>query len=254
MRAAIKWTSLAFLSLLLGLLMFAAAAPGIAPMTPLADVAAPHEMPSPNVADIVAGVVASYVEVAVFDEGSRPLGSASAVILQVDGETLALTCKHVAEYCVAPCHCKLIKVSEELGVRTEWDATVAYLSATHDLALLKPAEPTGLKPAVFLGDVKLERGEDCWYCGTPRGFHSSLEKSIINHPHCDADGERGFTVNGNGWYGNSGCGVYVLRDSKFVLVGILSRLVWVDPRTPLFCQGQAAIKAVLCDYKKGCVK
>lgn len=250
MRAAIKWTALAFLSLLLGLLMFAAAAPGIAPMVPLADADAPVSASAPDVAD----VVTSYVEVAVFDEQSRSIGSASAVIIQVDGETLALTCKHVAEYCVSPCKCKLVKVSEELGVRTEWDAAVAYISATHDLALLKPAESSGLTPAAFVGDVELRRGEDCWYCGTPRGFHSSLEKSIINRPHCEDDGERGFAVNGNGWYGNSGCGVYVVRDNRFVLVGIISRLIWVDPRTPLFCQGQAAIKAVLCDYKKGCAK
>src|SRR5262245_42318663 len=157
----------------------------------------------------LAGVLDPYVEVRLHDRGGDYLGCGSGVVIELDGKVLVLTAAHVAEGGFLPPTLTLHKEGEECGVETTWQCDVESVSKTSDLALLKPRETTGLKAARYDGDTFVRRGETCWYCGTPRGLHASLEKSIVNRPCAVVDDRHYLLVNGNGWYGNSGCGVYV---------------------------------------------
>ncbi len=202
-----------------------------------------------GVPDLLTDIVTPYVEVHVYGEDGRSRGCGSGVVLEIDGTILVLTNAHVAGMCGGSNTAKLVKHSEEPGIETAWALDVEFVSQCADLAFLKPRISCGLHPAK-LGDTKLVRGETCWYCGTPMGFHASIEKTIINRPTVERDGHRYTAVNGNGWYGNSGGGMYVERDGKYVLVGIVTRLVWIDARTPLLCEDQKSIAEFLKEYKE----
>jgi hypothetical protein len=121
-------------------------------------------------------------------------------------------------------------------------------SGGHDLALLKPRDPAGLKAAKFTGKTPVEAGQTCWYVGTPNGLHRSLEKSVINQTDFEAGylgGNSYYLANGNGWYGTSGGGIFVMEGEEFLLIGVVVRLVWADARTPVICQTQETITGFL---------
>lgn len=81
-------------------------------------------------------------------------------------------------------------------------------------------------------------------------FYGSLERSIINRPVAVSNGREYVVVNGNGWYGNSGCGAYVIRDGEPRLIGIMVLLAWADARAPILCENQMAISEMLGRYLK----
>jgi len=98
-----------------------------------------------------------------------------------------------------------------------------------DLALLKPdaaglklLKDAGVKGATLAGkeDAGLEEGEDAWYCGSGGGIKWGLEKTIISR-----FDDRYLVVNGCGWFGHSGSGVFVKRGDSFKLVGIISQFI-----------------------------
>lgn len=196
--------------------------------------------------------VNSYVEVRVSGKDGNPLGCGSGVVLFERGEVVVMTADHVVDGVDNGDTYDLIKRSESGGGMIVWTAKVAYRAAGIDLALLRPDNPSGLIPAVVADGAKpAMRGEPVWYVGTPMGMHGSLERSIVNHPtYRHEDDHVYLAVNGNGWFGNSGCGVYVERAGRLCLVGIVSRGVWGDERTPILCEPLDSITAVLAAYRK----
>ncbi len=179
----------------------------------------------------------------------------AGVVIDVKGEKLVLTAKHVVDG--EETECQLFKVDDLENTKTLWRADVVYKSDKYDLALVKPRNTSGLVAANYLGNVALERGQDVWYIGSPKGEHAFLERTIVNRPfyelagyNSDFEGKeyKHLILNGNAWYGNSGGPVFAKVDGKYVVVGIVTRLVWVDPRTPIACETQNSITAVLESY------
>ena len=181
----------------------------------------------------VADIVASYV--LITNDGGT--GSGVAV-----GPDLILTAAHVAGGLE---HSTVRHQSDDGSHLEEWDATVVRTSAKYDLALLRTSRPHGL-PVVSLNTTPLVRGEEVWYCGSAKGEYGMLEHSIVNHPYYGSPGGSHYLiVNGNGWFGDSGCGVYVKRNGRFVLAGIMVHLLWGDARAPLGCEPQDAIASFM---------
>ncbi|MGE3809481.1 MAG: serine protease [Gemmataceae bacterium] len=189
----------------------------------------------------------------------------SGTVLNVGGQVLVLTAAHVVEDAVRETRSHWL---DERGVvherverkyqpvtlvkkssrgRREWQAEIVRYSPPeeqggHDLALLRPMEKSGLVPAHFNASTRLEVGMDCWYIGTPRGLHASLEKTILNkldHEEEQLPGQRYYVVNGHGTYGNSGGGVFVKVGAEYRLVGVVCRIAgWPEagPKHCLACQ------------------
>jgi hypothetical protein len=115
----------------------------------------------------------------------------------------------------------VVEGAESVDIRRELDGSKAFTSIageveshseTSDIAVIRPAcVPRDVVP-ITLRPIDLSPGETCWYMGTPDATHGMLERSIINRlDYHDYGAGRHFIVNGNGWFGNSGCGVYVER-------------------------------------------
>lgn len=116
---------------------------------------------------------------------------------------------------------KPIDVETQLGkATTKRKATIVWYDEAEDLALLKLNEVKGLSIAV-LSTCKccLEEGADCWYCGYGGGMKWNLHRTIINR----IDDECVW-VNGGGWYGHSGSGLFVKRGNQYQLVGVVVEL------------------------------
>lgn len=202
----------------------------------------PAECCAPADQTVEQGVCDPYVQITI---PGKCIGSGT--VIRVGDETLILTCAHVAICMVDETDGAAVLGQAILTQgKKSWKADLAVVRFDRDLALLRPKSADGFSGvAHYTGKEKLTRGEDVWYCGTPRGFHSSLERSIVNQVCPDGM----VAVNGNGWYGNSGCGVYVKRGGRFVLVGVMVRLVWVDPRSPILCEPQEEINRLLNLYR-----
>jgi hypothetical protein len=142
---------------------------------------------------------------------------------------------------------------ETAGGKALWEADVVWFSDVeenggHDLALLLPRKDIGIKSAK-LATCKLEEGQDAWYIGTPAGLHQSLEKTIVNQVD-HMWGDNPYTmVNGNGWFGNSGGGMFVYDGKDYVLAGVVVRLASRTYRSPLMCQTPATIAKFIKDFE-----
>lgn len=200
--------------------------------------------PSPTCRDIAgdfcAQVISPYVEI------NSDAGTGSGVVVKYKGEIHVLTARHVVDdYKEA----RLYKRTDCDNMEQAWVADVVKVSTKSDLALLKPRVPDGLVPAKVDYNVKLSRGEDCWYVGTHSGLHAMLEKSIINRPVYEIDDEferhKYTLVNGNGWYGNSGGPLYVKRGADYYVVGIVVRLAELNYRTPICAERLEDIREFL---------
>lgn len=188
-------------------------------------------------------VVARYVEVRT----DKNVGSGT-VIRTAHGVEV-LTAAHVVD---GHPTATLIKKTSVSAVRT-WIADVVAINRATDLAVLKPRDSAGLVARRYHGSdagVVLVPGEPAWYCGTPMGFHAALERTIINNPRWSTPVGEFIAVNGNGWYGHSGSGLYVRRNNKFVLVGVVSQLSWRDARTPVLCVPMRDVYSILIGAKR----
>lgn len=192
-------------------------------------------------------IVAPYVQIA-----AGPY-TGSGVTIKYNDEMLVLSARHVTDGSPDKI-VTLIKIDDDEDVRIDRKGDIVYESDVFDLALIKPRKTEGLVSANYLGNVKIHRGMEAWYIGSPKCQHAFLEKTIVSRPSYILQNYVGsevkhMIVNGNGWYGNSGGPAFVKHNDKFVLVGILTRLVWVDPKSPLACERQDSINEVLSDYK-----
>ncbi len=186
----------------------------------------------------------------------------AGTVLNVRGEIVVLTAGHVAQAVQQAGKKAHLRKCDGEGASRQWVADVFKVdfTDTHDLGLLTLKNTTGLVAARYTGKVKLNRGQDCWYIGTPGGLHGFLEKSIISVPLYMSDmkewarGEEDearreptprTAFNGNGYYGNSGGGLYVVEGGTYTLVGVVVELARPDPRTPCFAVEQTAINKFL---------
>jgi hypothetical protein len=191
-------------------------------------------------------VLAPYVEIRQGD------GIGSGVAITHQGKTRILTCSHIVSG-EGPI---TLHQEDVMGQRWRWKAKLIKRTeitdegSKADLALLSPNTPKDLTPARLPSSLRLVAGESCWYVGTPKGLHRSLERSIINRTRVQLWGGPRVLINGNGWYGNSGGPMYVNRDGRYVLAGIVSCLQRVtDQRTPMGCESHATIRAFLRGIK-----
>lgn len=195
-------------------------------------------------------VVDSYVEVDV-DQG---LGSGTSV--KVGDEVLVLTAGHVVQ------DSQHVKIKRDFGPldSLESEAEVVAYSAPeenggHDLALLKPKNLNGLRPAQIDTKTTLDVGEPVWFCGTPSGVHGLLDTGIISRLDFPVeDSARNIKTSwivvssAGGWFGNSGGGLFVEREGRHVLVGVVVRLVGDRERPHVGCQNQKTIEDFLGAY------
>jgi S1-C subfamily serine protease len=208
------------------------------------------------VAAALGGVQEEVVE--PFQEVRVAGGLGSGTVVKVADEVLVLTAAHVVEGAQndgGPVH-----IRRERGHTTTLISCdiVRYSppeeSGGDDLALLKPADPAGLVPAALGLGEKLPAGRDVWYIGSPDGLHGSLERSIVNKPEHrfpKTGKQTFFLVNGSGYYGSSGGGVYVRNDEgKLVLVGVVTRAATGGPKTPLGCERPETVRKFLDGYAK----
>ena len=120
------------------------------------------------------------------------------------------------------------------------DAAIVWYSASWkdggpDLALLKPARDYNLPGAELLAGEP-ELGETAWFCGSGGAIPFVLEKTIVS-----LVDDRFLSVNGCGWYGHSGSGVFVERKGKLYLAGIVCHFMQHpgdNPRVPVECERQ----------------
>jgi hypothetical protein len=223
----------AFLALVLAA---AAACTAIAPVT---QAAAPPAVPS-----FERQVLAPYVEV------RRGGAVGSGVVIRWRGKLRVLTCSHVA----GDAKTVTLRQEDDQGKVTIWSARVKRRSKLDepgndpvDLALLEPKAPLGLLPCrLSPGSLRLVAGEPCWYVGTPKGMHRSLERSIVNRPLMRLWGGKRVVVNGNGTYGSSGGPMFVRRGKQYVLAGIVSCFQRTnDARAPMGCESAETIRRFL---------
>lgn len=194
-------------------------------------------------------MVSPYVEI------QTASGVGAGVVIDVGGKQVVLTAKHVVDDVT---ECVILKRNDDDDLETRWIADVVAKSETADLAIVKPRTPTGLTSANLCGCVKLERGEDAWYVGTPTGLHASLDKTIINRPSYLIDDQwnkRKYTfLNGNAWYGNSGGPAFVKRGDDYFVIGIIVRLAVITPRTPMAAERLEAIVEFLEEKRDSIAK
>jgi hypothetical protein len=205
-------------------------------------------------------VVTPFVEVRT----SRGLGSGQAI--KLGDEILVLTAAHVVESLYGddpknpknkPEQADLFRCDPNGDDVEICKADVIFYSAPndeggHDLALLRPVSAKGLAPAHLGLDETLEQGEECWYVGSPDGYTGVLEKSVLAKVRTKMDTIPGefLVVGGNGWHGNSGGGVYVVRRGQYELVGTITYIDTENPKSCLFCEPQEVIKDFLVAYQK----
>ncbi len=185
-------------------------------------------------AEVAATIKAAYVEL------DAPEWVGSGVVVKYGGSEYVVTAKHVVEDLT---EINVIK-REDAQVHTVI-GDVIYRDENHDLALVRPRAHVWGSAAAIMEPVEFCSGCEAWYCGTPGRLHAGIDKTIVNATCVERDGRRLFGVNGNGWYGTSGGGVWVMSNGRPYLVGIAVELAWVDARAPILCEGSAAVRRCL---------
>jgi hypothetical protein len=182
-------------------------------------------------------VVSPYCEVIV--DGKC---AGAGVMIDHRGRVSCLTAKHV------------IDGGKTFAVKRGKETIPCRLQATDDtadLALLRPLHPVDWPTAHVPKAVNLRWGERLWSIGTPGGVHSSLTPGTCNGPRWRYKGRLYLRYSGDGWYGNSGGGVYCYRGGTWVLCGITVALADAgNPRSALFAEPLPAIRAFLKKVKR----
>jgi hypothetical protein len=189
-----------------------------------------------------AGVIAPYVEIR--NEVGKTCGSGAVVSRK--GVTFVLTAKHVVQDGLGTNVDEVKAIKRKAESASEWTLKKWAVSDRYDLALYAFSDQSVTLSAASIApkDVKLAYGQEVYYVGTPKRFHGFFGHSDIAHPkYKDAEGTW-LVINGQAWYGNSGCGVYI-NSNGYQLVGICSRLCWNDARTPIRCVPHVAINEFL---------
>lgn len=189
-----------------------------------------------------------------------PVAAGTGTLIEYKGELLILTAAHVAEDLYTPRVDLFINEKGEPVVQVNQEPLTADIITSDgrsmkarpvwyspkwseaggvDLALLRPLGSTrGIRPALVLTekDAAPELGEDLYYCGFGGGIFENLEKSIVNKV-----AEDHIRTNGIGFYGHSGSGVYLKREGRWKLAGVLVRFA-MDPRanwrSPMECESR----------------
>jgi hypothetical protein len=224
-----------------------------------------HPLPVPEAPCLDDEVVAPYVEVRLSDGGRCGAGTVISYVCCGHADVYVLTAGHVVDAnkeSEGDKHSMLVRKESEKGfdASREWIADIVKVSfdETHDLGLLKVRNPDGMKAARYTGKVGLGRGQDCWYIGTNGGLHGWLEKSIIARPQYETTREMWgkhtkpvcyVGVNGNGYYGNSGGGLFVLDSGHYRLVGVVVELARPNEKSPLLAVRQQEITEFLASYR-----
>jgi len=169
--------------------------------------------------------------------------SASGVVLKVKGLVRILTAKHVADNVKD----RTAVYSRAGRVETRRMAVVVVKAPEADLALLTPEDDKWLVPAFQSSvDPVPQPGEEAWYCGYGSLVPFNLVKTIVNQMAMHGE----LVVNGEGWKGHSGSGVFVKRAGKWVLAGIVVRPVASgSPHSPVGCVPWADIHTFLESVK-----
>jgi hypothetical protein len=198
-----------------------------------------------------------------------PGAAGSGTLIDVNGERLVLTAAHVVDSCYQEETVTYLGPDGKEFARTR--ATVKEVEAVFrdgtrlkgkpvwsnkdwrggglDLALVRLDGDLGKRSvaATAFGEDRFDEGEDAAYCGYGAGVEFSLEKTIVNQYR-----DRYLTVNGIGTWGHSGSGVYVVRNGKWVLVGVVVQYA-ADPRkypkSPCECEGPKSVRDFLADYR-----
>lgn len=205
-------------------------------------------------AGVPEGVVAPYVQI----------GGGSGTVIQLDGKPYVLTAFHVVEDMMwdVSVYYDVFGTKHEVKKRAEvpfkdargcpYKGKVVFHTPVeedggHDLALLEVlGDPRGLHAAALDLDAEMTPGRAVWYIGTPAGVAASLERSIVSR----TDYEGWTMVNGNGWYGNSGGGLFVKRHGAFYLCGVVVRMTGTDnPKAAVLAQKPSTIKEFLSQYR-----
>lgn len=172
-------------------------------------------------------VVEPYVELEFIhgNSGGEMSYRGSGTVIELNNQLYILTVAHLNEPGL-----QLLKIKV---FHDKFETTAELIHYEDDLelgidcCLIKPVQVPWLKPATFLfREPKVRVGEDCYYIGTPDGtVHSCLERSIISSTTTFYERESipFYRANGNGFYGNSGGGLFVKRNNKWELVGIVAR-------------------------------
>ncbi len=175
---------------------------------------------------------------------SSDTGYGSGTVIRHDGSLKILTAAHVVE------GSETVLITSRLTrtLRVDREARVVARNEKDDLALLEVDDQDYLKAAHVFAVDDVELGEDAWYCGFGSGMSWNLQKTIINR-----DDHDWTTVNGMGWYGHSGSGLFVKRGDKWVLIGVVVRLQNPkNPKSPCHCVTRARIKKFLDGCSKPC--
>lgn len=198
-------------------------------------------------------VLAPYVEVGSPGGG----GTGAGTVIEVEGEKLVLTAGHVVDgYKVKGEDERPATIRKQAeGLTSSQPADVIYFSPVeekrgNDLALLRPRNAKGLKPARLLLTPELQVGEPTWYVGTPMGEHSRLERSIVALLHYQALKRDWIATNGCGYFGNSGGGLYVERGGHYRLAGVITRISGNYPKAMVMSKTPQDIARFLAAYRQ----
>lgn len=156
-------------------------------------------------------------------------GCGTGTVIKHNGKLYVLTAAHVLD---GADHKERQVIRSKKGrVYSERKASVTAVDTTEDLALLALDDPAGLSPALLPPTLTDPTpGEEVWYSGYGGKLPWNLQRGIVNQ----YDPDDGYWVNGGGWFGHSGSAVYVKRDGKLVVSGVLYALHSIDnPKSPL---------------------
>jgi hypothetical protein len=181
--------------------------------------------------------------------------AASGTLIRAGKTGLVLTNAHVVRGDFSP------TVRFQVGKKTQTArGRVLLYDADRDLALVGVEAPSSVPAATVAATADYEEGDDIWYCGFGGGFSRNLQKSIINRLDEDTT-----WVNGGGWYGHSGSGLFrkvsCCCGTRYELIGVVKcgydpirwdgwRLVG-SPQTPVGCVTLTDVQAFLKLCKGG---
>lgn len=193
---------------------------------------------------VMAGPLTDQVISPSVEVCDKDSGIGTGTVIEWKGKKLILTAAHVIEDAGS----FTVRLKSRVGKLIRYHkATVILYDGIRDLALLEPVDPKTLPPGAKIAPVnrELEAGDDVWYCGSGGGMFQNLQRSIINQL------DDKFTwVNGGGWYGHSGSGVYRKSKRGYEMIAVLVVLRdGRNPKAPLGCVPLADLHSFLKRYR-----
>jgi hypothetical protein len=127
-----------------------------------------------------------------------------------------------------------------------------------DLALFIPEVPSAFVLYPFDPLVTPTAGQEVYFSGYPWGM-PLVERAVVAHPDTPVAhrwGKKCLVIQGRGWYGSSGSGVFAWTGRAFRLTGIIQCAAdpGSHPAPPLGCRGASALEALFSCFLRECVK